>query len=369
VKITFFQCNAADNDQRFRIVTVGGVQTYSTPGIGKTGMLVNDNDRAITMAYPTDNSGVGWSPVDYDNSVQRFQPLYKGNTFLLQRLGTTLSLSSSSLDPNLAVNTNIVAYSTGEGRWQNFGFVSLGNGKYLIKWAWDPTKCIGESSTLSGTRLLNCDQNQAGQRWSLRDKTRYELMIAAKTTTVPLAIYWNNGGPDVGHTSIAVIPVSESYENGNPVNSKYWMIQSKVTTYSAWPSFQCTFTNCINDWNFFNEVISKKAITGTLSDGSSFSLRRQQITLSSPTFLSTKAYTVTGCSRYGPGTDNDFCTCVDQSTRLWKAITGEDFTPYTYFGNVALEMSPNIVFNKIQNANTALNTNGYSWNGQMIQIN
>jgi hypothetical protein len=372
VRYTLFTCNATDNDQRFRIVTVGGTQNYARPlNFNTVATLENELGHGLTIPS-ANNSAVQWANVDYDDPNQKIEIRYNptNNLYGFVRGGTSTALSTPTLDPATAGNSTLQTYTYGEGRWMNFGFVRLSNGKFFIKWAWDPRFCVAEAEGVTPARimLLPCDSTKKGMVWNIASRHSSELFLFAKQTANTQLINWS-GSLDVGHANTAIVPVIGTWENGNKIARKYWINMDKISTYSAWPSNECSFKNCQYDKNFVVEALNQGGIYGRLASGNNWSLRRQRITESSVANIDTKAFTLSGCGTYGPGTDYNWCTCVDQATRLWKSITSEDFTPVTYFGNTTSEMSPNVVYRKINDANNAINSNGYANNGQAFQIN
>jgi hypothetical protein len=374
VKITFFQCNAGDNDQRFRIVTVGGVQNYVQPlPTNVVTNVVNELGHSLNIPNTANNSLVQWADANYDDLNQQIVMKYNpgGKTFNLVRSATSQGISTLSLDPASAGNSSLTMYPTGEGRWQNFGLVKLNNSKFLIKWAWDPTYCMAEAEGVQPARimLLPCDSTKKGMVWNLASRSGNEFMIFGKQTKNAQLVDWSEG-LDVGHATTAIVPLIGTWEDGIKIARKYWINRDKISTYSAWPQNQCTFKNCNYDKDFVTEVLNIGGLYGTLGSGNYFSVRRQKITDSSVSNIDSKAYTLTGCTTYLAANLYYQCTCVDQATRLWKKITSEDFTPETYFNNSPVkEMSPNVVYQKIINANNAPPNTGYATGGQTIQVN
>jgi hypothetical protein len=163
----------------------------------------------------------------------------------------------------------------------------------------------------------------------------------------------------------------KTFNNGVFIGQNYSSIKSDIKTYSYWPSPGSRSDND-NDKNFVIDVINKGSISVILPNGDNFALRRLKITDASVGVINTKAYAsnITGCSEYGPGFIYSFCTCVDESTRLWKNVSSEDYTPEGFFGPrlPSSEVSPNVAVNKINAANNSSQKNGFANNGQTKNV-
>jgi hypothetical protein len=374
VKITFFQCNTADNDQRFRIVNISSIPYALPMNNNSVGVLEAATGYRVTL--PGNNSTPGLNTPNEGDASQKIQFVQVGSQYLLQRAGTNYSLSSNTLD-YVTANTAGMAmttYTTGAGRWQNFGFVDVGSGYFNVKYAWNPNFCLsaGVSTNTGSGFIVPCNPNDNRQRFRTNVVTtsdEFEFWIIAKQTVNGQLIYWNES-VDVGHVTTAVVPVKKTFVNG-VLNSTIYDTNSTVfKTYSYWPSSQCARVNCINDQNLVKEVIASSKLNGVLASGNNFAMRRLKITPASVGVIDTKSYTSTGCNNYGAGFVYSFCTCVDESTRLWKYVAGEDFTPEGYFGPAApsSEGSPNIVYRKILDTNASVLSNGYANNVQIKNV-
>jgi hypothetical protein len=121
VMVTLFTCNANDPDQRFQIVTVGGVENYSSPFSGSgTGFLEDANGKGLSIPNTSlVNGGIPSiiNQSDFDES-QKVNLIPSGNGFLIQRNSSNFSLSSNTLNYTTANQSGLsaVIYGTGSGR-------------------------------------------------------------------------------------------------------------------------------------------------------------------------------------------------------------------------------------------------------------
>jgi hypothetical protein len=366
VKITFFQCNALDNDQRFRIVTVGGVPNYTSyiPS-GSIGFLEDANGKGLSIPNGSlTNSGtptpVNQSDFDDSQKVQMVRNPSNPITYLIQKSGSNFSLSSNTLDYVTANQSGLATtmYQSGFGRWQNFGLVDIGGGWYSIKYQWNPNYCLSSlpisNSSAGGTVIiLPCNTSNNSQKWRFRIQITdsYEAwMVAKPVQNVNLPFDRSNG--DVGHGWFSIIRTSQT---SGPVNMSW---QYSVSTTSAWPSFSNP-----NSWtDNSTDIDATKWLLGINPSYTPFSsaVRKVKISATRANTLRQNYYGPTGCQLYGVSPVNSsWCTCIDQATRLWGSLTGENqFKPNDIY------VSPNVVYIKI---NTTNSTSGvYANNGNII---
>jgi hypothetical protein len=376
VQLKLTTCNASDTTQRFNIYTTGGLPNYVSPySDGATGTLESDSGQRIKMLSSTNNGGIAAANPNNSDPNQFFRMIKNENLYNIQIASGGFSLSSTTLNPSATSAEPLISYQSGFGRWQGFGFVDVGNGRYNIKWAFNPSLCVSAMAGSSGNYIpvtLSGCNNSANQKWRLTNipnytqVTEYEFWIIARQTGNGLLINWN-GGTDVGHVTTAVIPVTKYYNNGVLYSTQYSTDKNQITTYSYWPDSstpqlpsQCSRQDCSLDKTLVVDVLSKGTITGISDNGAKFAIRRLRLAPSSVATLNLKAYSATNCTGYAN------CTCVDEAARLWSYSTGENAFLPSY--NSLTKVSPNFVYNKIMNANTAINSSGYAINGQYTII-
>ena len=116
--LNFYPCNAGDSDQRFRITTVGGLPNYVSPvNNGFQGVLESQFGQRLTI--PGNNATPGLAYPNNNDASQQIQFIQSGNGYLFQRLGTSFSLSSNTLNYTTANQAGmaLTTYNTGAGRW------------------------------------------------------------------------------------------------------------------------------------------------------------------------------------------------------------------------------------------------------------
>jgi hypothetical protein len=354
VKITFFQCNAADNDQRFRIVNIANQQYVSPMANGAVGVLEAASGYRIII-----NSNIAMpiiSPRSDTDPDQRFQFIrVAGNQYLLQKSGTNTSISSNTLDYVTANSGGMATtkYTTGEGRWQNFGFVNSSIlGWYNIKYAWNPNFCLsaGTPGGNISAQILPCDANSTLQRFKFdasyvveEQKSDYEVWVVGRKRADYLKVITGipSGSPDVGHAFIAVVndkyKLQKRYSTINNALIDQTIIDRVPTiqaTYSYWPSGSPANNNS-SDLGNANDILTTGGIQNKI-----YGVRRVRVSASFANSVSSKssstkcnssttqygahwAYLPNGSGSYA-WTELPYCTCVDQSIFLWKNVTGED---------------------------------------------
>jgi hypothetical protein len=332
VKITFFQCNAGDNDQRFRIVNIANQQYVNAVSSNfSSGVLEAASGYRVSM------SGANTTPQkvlpnDNDpNQKIQFQQV-GGNQYVFQKANTNYALSSNTLDyvtantPGMAMTT----YTTGAGRWQNFGFVYLGNDWYQVKYAWNPNYCMSMQATSNLVAILPCNSSDNNQRFrvfsKLWEKNYAYIFARANASTF-----------DPGHAWFATVKL---YGNAD-ANSIQIQQGSDVKTYSAWPS-NATGNPVVPTLNYASDVSQTMNILNGQNTSSLglWTFRGKVITPSLRDSIAATLYKNTGCTYYGTGSGG--CTCVTQATKMWYNIFGEDMR-----GLIA----PALVYDKINELN------------------
>ncbi len=333
VKITFFACNASDNDQRFRVVNIANQQYVNPIANGAVGVLEAASGQRITipgnnvapgLAYPNDN--------DQNQKIQFLQ--VGGNQYVFQKANTNYALSSNTLD-YVTANTAGMAmttYNTGAGRWQNFGLVSLGNDWYQVKYAWNPNFCVS-AGTNSGSLLgviVTCNSGDNRQRFRVNTMAvSYQDM----STSYYYAVLASGAGgtfisdpTQSGHTWSGVFKVTKN-ERRKFVNSILDSTQllgytTEKQTLSAWQKYQTVpIIAGTEDMSWLQNYID-----GTPNTGFIYRLK----SISSQTYASAlTTYTgQTGCVGYATirTSINQTCNCSRASVNYWFSVTGESFT-------------------------------------------
>jgi hypothetical protein len=191
VQLKLTTCNTSDTTQRFNIYTTGGLPNYVAPvAANSVGVLESAAGSRLEI---TSSPVVGQrlaTPNDNEPN-QKFQFVPSGNGYLLQKAGTNISLSSNTLD-YVGNNQNGLAmttYTTGAGRWQNFGFVDAGNGWYNIKWQSNPAYCLSAGQFGNSNQIgfiLPCSSGDLRQRFrftsSITQTTEHEFWIVGRTS-------------------------------------------------------------------------------------------------------------------------------------------------------------------------------------------
>jgi hypothetical protein len=333
-RLSLYAQNNSDPDQIFERITGN-----------KGGTLLKNKTtgKCINAHYPTNNGKVNVCTCDSNDIDQNFDLLDQGNNiFVLRRTGTNTCINSP----------------------QHYN-----NGQVFM---WDcNTSDPDQRFTRNGLVLFSpATPQSAGSGGTLLSSTyrvvEHEIFIIAKQVGGgDIARVFNNS-LDIGHATTAIVPVERIYTNGTLTSSKYILDVNQITTYSYWPDTSsyptgmCSRKNCATDKAVTVDVIGKGGLNNVASDGAIFALRRQKITESSIAKIDAIAYSATQCSSYA------LCTCVDESTRLWVYLTGEDFRPDFTFN--LLKASPNYVYSKLINANNAVNSQGYSNNGMYLNV-
>jgi hypothetical protein len=314
-RLSLYAQNNSDPDQIFERITGN-----------KGGTLLKNKTtgKCINAHYPTNNGKVNVWTCDSNDIDQNFDLLDQGNNiFVLRRTGTNTCINSPQHYNNGQVFMWDCNTSDPDQRFTRTGLI-------LFSLATPQSVIVGSDGTLLSSAYL---------------KVEYEIFIIAKQVGDGNIARIFNNSLDVGHVTIAIVPVERNYTNGVLTNSRYVLDVNKITTYSYWPDTtlyptgMCSRKNCATDKNVTVDVLSKGGINNVASDGAKFVLRRQKITDSSIAKIDAIAYTGTQCSSYAA------CTCVDESTRLWAYLTGEDFRPDFTFN--LTKASPNYVYSKL----------------------
>lgn len=374
--LNLWPCSSTDPTQVFKATYLGGNPTYVAPmANGSTGFLESAAGARISM--PNTAAGAALPLVGPNDSdpAQKFTFNTNGYAYSFFRTGTSSGISAANLN-FIGLNGGAMganAYPGAGGRYAGMNFVDLGSGWYQIKHFFYPQYCLSAGQNGNPNQVamyVPCASTDLRQKWkttsAITQTTEYEFWIIARQTGNGQLLYWN-GSLDVGHVTSAVIPVIKTKNNGVLINSEYVKDSNQITTYSYWPDAStpglpnpCARQNCANDKNLVIDVLNKGTISGTSDNGAKFAIRRLRLAPSSVATLNTKAYSATNCTSYL------VCTCVDEATRLWSFATGENaFIPSS---SGITSGSPNYVYNKIMDANNAVNSNGYALNGQYTII-
>jgi hypothetical protein len=377
VKITFFACNASDNDQRFRIVNIANQQYVSPMSNGAVGVLEAATGYRVTL--PANNSTPGLNTPNDSDLSQKIQFLQVGNNqYLLQRANTNYSLSSNTLDYVTANTSGMSAstYSSGAGRWQNFGLVDLGSGWYNIKYAWNPNFCLsaGIPTNTGVTSIVPCNTGDTRQRFRFTTtyitqefRTDYEVWVVGRKRADYLKIIQNiTNYPEVGHAFIALVKdkytLQKRYNYANNILIDQTIIDRVPTiegTYSYWPTLTEKNNNS-SDVGNANDFLTTGGIQNKI-----YGVRRVRVSANYASNMQTKA-SATRCqggygARWTPKNSFPFwgestnCTCVDQSVFLWKDVSGE---------NMGYTITPDQITQWIIDKNAA--DTGYANNGNVL---
>jgi hypothetical protein len=208
---------------------------------------------------------------------------------------------------------------------------------------------ISNTSSSGTVFIAPCNSGNNSQRWRFRKQTNSLLEAWLVSKPVQNTVYpYDRATRDVGHGWFAI--VEASYTSTLVQNHSRF----DVFTSSAWPSTGSWINNSV-DLNATNWMLGNN----TNHPAITLARRRARISKSRAAWLK-QNYNSTLCRIYGATPLNSsWCTCVDQSTRLWAILTNED-----RFKPDALNFSPNVVFNRINDANTALGE--YANSGQVI---
>jgi hypothetical protein len=338
VKITFFACNSADNDQRFRIVNIQS-QAYTTPlAANSVGVLEAATGYRVTL--PANNSTPGLNTPNDNDLSQKIQFLRVGtNQYLFQRANTNYSLSSNTLDYVTANTSGMSAttYNSGEGRWQNFGLVDVGGGWHSIKYAWNPNFCLsaGIPTNTGVTSIVPCNTSDNRQRFrfdnftSAVESTRYNYAVLASNGSGTSS---SGGTLFTGHTWSAVYKltkfVKKYYKNGVYQSSDSPYYSGNLLTLSSWLNKSSVpVINGAEDTTFANRFFDS-----ILDSGWTYRLK----SLSDADYDSaiTSKMSQTGCTQYVvnlflPSLEDlsTQCGCTRASLRYWKLVTGETIYP------------------------------------------
>jgi hypothetical protein len=261
VRATFWTCNTTDQDMLWRIVNVSGVPNYWNPAQhNDIGYLTSESGRTLSMN--TNNSNPTTSiQSDFDeNQLIRFIKLINGG-YVFQRSNSTWGLSSATLDYEIQNRAGAIAttYTSGEGRWQNFGFIDVGNNYMMIKYMWNPNYCLQASTGSQGSSVTisPCDWQNPHQKWKLTvykgEYDDYKLHLFSRKPNqvfpvgqTPSLADITNG--NVGHSWISFVNYKlRSYEGRTPTGTlNGTRISRKVGgyyTWGKWPGTDVTFNN------------------------------------------------------------------------------------------------------------------------------
>jgi hypothetical protein len=189
VQLKLTTCNASDTTQRFNIYTTGGLPNYVSP-VTANSVGVLESAAGSRLALNGTNTTPNVQGPNDNDPAQKIQFIPSGNGYVLQRNGTNYSLSSNTLD-YVGNNQNGLAmttYTTGAGRWQNFGFTDAGNGYYNIKWQFNPAYCVsaGNNSGSNFGLIVPCSSTDLRQRFrftsSITQATEHEFWIVGRTS-------------------------------------------------------------------------------------------------------------------------------------------------------------------------------------------
>jgi hypothetical protein len=353
VKITFFQCNAGDNDQRFRIVNIANQQYLNPMNHASTGVIESASGYRVSMSG-TNTTPQKVLPNDND-ATQKIQFLQVGgNQYVFQSANTNYALSSNTLDyvtantPGMAMTT----YTTGAGRWQNFGFVNLGGNWFQIKYSWNPNYCMSMQATSNLVAILPCNSADLNQKFRVGSSTTtFESWLIARYSqkaNVP-SLVWDAIGanlqgtnPEVGHNWVSLIKINK-LNNAFGVSETY-----NLKTLSYWPNG--TNENNANDTKNTLELLNYYG-----SSGIKTGIRKAKISEVKFNQLLNRTASQVSCSQYSIVAGSGNCTCVTRAVREWKYETTEDYTGYSL---------PDALADKLNTVNA---TGEYANNGNIIQ--
>jgi hypothetical protein len=387
VRVTLYPCNPNDPDQRFGIVTTGGLPAYVNP-VPHNFLGVLESQSGQRLSLPSANTAPTVVSPNNNDASQRIRFLQSGSSYILQRDGASYALSSNTLDyvganrQGMAMTT----YTSGFGRWQSFGFVDLGGGWYSIKWQFHPNYCISAGTTGSGVGVIvPCNTGDNRQRFRfggdavvyqyLTAPPEYEYWIVARKQEETLP--WRYLVKDAGHAFTAIVRrnmrYSDRYVNGaftgrvtEPTSNWYvWH------TYGFWPGglrvdVPCStgsvitqegYSDCANT----NSIISYNYIP--YSQG--WAVRKARVSESRANYIHANL-NFAGCSSYPAlglaATTTGGCNCLDYATRSWYLFSAnrEDFRPAQNWSPV----SPNTLVDLL---NDAIVDGGYLDNGRIWQ--
>jgi hypothetical protein len=337
VKITFFACNTADNDQRFRIVTVGGVPTYWNPAQhNDVGYLTSESGRTLSMSANNSTPTTSIQSDFDENQLIRFIKLINGG-YVLQRYNANWGLSASTLDYEVQNRAGAIAstYASGEGRWQNFGFIDVGNNSMMIKYMWHPTYCLQASNGTQGSSVTisPCDWQNPNQKWKLTafkgEYDDYKLHLFSRKPNqvfpvgqTPSLADITNG--NVGHTWTALVNYKlRSYEGRTPNGSlNGTRISRKVGeyyTWGKWPGTDITFNNS-TDVSTTNSYLQNY----TAYPNANQTLASKAVTYQQYTQFKTKPNTLLFTSPYNVVSNN----CATFANSFFYAISGDQFVSW-----------------------------------------
>jgi hypothetical protein len=338
VQLKLTTCNASDTTQRFNIYTTGGLPNYVSPvQNGFQGVLESQTGQRLTI--PGNNVAPGLAYPNTNDPSQQIQFVQSGNGYVLQRVGSNISLSSNTLD---YVNNNtqgmaLTTYTTGAGRWQNFGFTDAGNGYNNIKWQFNPAYCVS-AGTASGSSvgvIVPCSSSDSRQKWRQTGTTTIYQEVTTPYYYAVLSSGLDSPTSPVysGHTWAGVFKYNKidkrKYINGVYDSSTYtYELDSGRTTVSAYPTsvIPNAVVPTINvDRPYIDDFINQVPKTST-------AYRYRSITAAEYTTAINTYTTQTGCTSYPTNPTNigvlaGSCNCSQTALSYWKLITGETMKP------------------------------------------
>jgi hypothetical protein len=334
VQLKLTTCNASDTTQRFNIYTTGGLPNYVTPvNNGFQGVLQSEYGQRLTI--PGVNSSVGLAYPNNNDPAQQIQFIQSGNSYLFQRVGSSISLSSNTLD---YVNNNqnglaMTTYTTGAGRWQNFGFIDAGNGYYNIKWQSNPAYCVSAGIANGGSGVgvivpcVGWDLRQrfkpTGSNVTTQDISTpyYYAVIASGGSVTPSSI------SQTGHTWSGVFKVIKNetltYTNGVLSARSTTGYGYEKTTVSAWEGFSpVPIISKLEDIDWLTKYINGNPNSG-------FTYRLKAITAQVYANAISTYSGQTGCVGYEilrTSLTEKTCNCTRASVNFWNLVANETVT-------------------------------------------